>query len=117
MLFAIALPPSHSVLRRLCRYFSSVTKGTASPDALPVWIAVVRYDNNCATVPFVGSAGEAEALKDRMETNTHKHHIYLMKSAVPSVPIGPYQSLDAVRLALQQNSKKKQHKMTRIVDE
>jgi hypothetical protein len=63
-------------------------------------MAVVRYDNNCATIPYVGTYNEAQALKTRMERNTHKHHIFLLKTSRASVPLGPYSSLDDVKTAL-----------------
>lgn len=63
--------------------------------------AVIRYDHNCATIPYVGSYDEASSLKERMEANTHKHHIFLVEGDFRrEVPLGPYPSLDAARKAL-----------------
>ena len=63
--------------------------------------AVIRYDNNCATIPYVGTYEEALSLKERMEANTHKHHIFLVEGNFPhEVPLGPYPSLDEAKKSL-----------------
>ena len=66
-------------------------------------MAVVRYDNNVATIPFVGSESEAKSLQDRMTKETHKHHVYLMPTNRSSVEFGPYRSLEEAQNALKDN--------------
>jgi len=88
-----------SFLSLLARRQNVATKAKAPSPEKPLYTAVVRYDNNCATVPFVGSHEKAEELKERMTRNTHKHHIYLMETKT-HVPLGPYSSLSEVKAAL-----------------
>lgn len=71
----------------------------------PRFTSVIRYDNNCATIPFLGSPKKTMYLKNRMESNTHKHHIYLLNSFRETVPPwGPYQSLHEVYAVLKKSS-------------
>lgn len=63
-------------------------------------MAVVRYDNHCATIPFVGEEAAAIRLHDRMTQQTHKHHVYLFKTDKTHVPLGPYSSLKEARQVL-----------------
>ena len=88
--------------RRLpVRYFASKAESrTANSSQRLKYTAVVRYDNNVATIPFIGSESEAAMLYERMTRETHKHHVYLMQTDKPSVPSGPYTSLDKVKEAL-----------------
>ena len=64
------------------------------------YTAVVRYDNNVVTVPYVGCQSKAEELQQRMTKETHKHHVYLMKPSRKEVPQGPYSSLEKVKQVL-----------------
>mmetsp|Transcript_200 Transcript_200/g.288 ORF Transcript_200/g.288 Transcript_200/m.288 type:complete len:114 (+) Transcript_200:50-391(+) len=81
-----------------CQFRATNKKfGSTSDSLLQEYYAVVRYDNNVATVPFVGSQEKAVELKSRMTQNTHKHHIYVLPSSQPSVPLGPYPSMDKVK--------------------
>lgn len=66
----------------------------------PKYTAVVRYDNNCVTIPFVGNHDEAVNLHRRMTGDTHKHHVFLMKASRDNVPIGPYRSLEEAKTVL-----------------
>ncbi|CAB9496579.1 expressed unknown protein [Seminavis robusta] len=70
-----------------------------------IYMAVVRYDNNVATIPFVGPDLEAKKLHDRMTRETHKHHVYLIPTRKKSVASGPYQSLDQAKNALKDGEK------------
>jgi len=62
--------------------------------------AVIRYDNNCVTIPFVGCEKEAVSLKQKMTNQTHKHHVFLMKTKRRQVFIGPYKNLEKAKDAL-----------------
>jgi hypothetical protein len=58
--------------------------------------AVLRWDNNVITVPFVGGEADAEALAARMTKETHKHHVFVRRVSSDTVPSGPYRSLDEI---------------------
>ena len=73
---------------------------TPSSPSDPPFTAVVRYDNNVATIPFVGAEAEAKKLHDRMTKETHKHHVYLVTTHKATVPSGPYKSLDEAKAML-----------------
>ena len=67
------------------------------------YTAVVRYDNNVVTIPYVGCQSKAEELQQRMTKETHKHHVFLIETSRKNVPHGPYKSLEeAKQLLLQQ---------------
>lgn len=56
--------------------------------AATVHYAVVRWDNNVVTVPFVGDEGRARALAARMTSETHKHHVFVRRCSRPSLSSG-----------------------------
>lgn len=64
------------------------------------YTAVVRYDNNVVTIPFVGASPKAMELQKRMTRETHKHHVYLIPTNKPTVASGPYFSLEDAKTAL-----------------
>eukprot|EP00035_Acanthoeca_spectabilis_P027148 m.465528 g.465528 ORF g.465528 m.465528 type:complete len:106 (-) comp24312_c0_seq1:211-528(-) len=80
---------SHQQIR-IARQLSS-DKGATAP-----FYAVIRWDNNVATVPFVGSSEGAEALAARMTSQQHKHHIFIRKVSEGQIPPGPYRSLEEI---------------------
>jgi hypothetical protein len=66
------------------------TLATGTPTAN---YAVLRWDNNVVTVPFVGDEARARALAARMTSETHKHHVFVRRSQSSTLPPGSYARL------------------------
>lgn len=69
------------------------------------FFAVVRWDNNVVTIPFVGREEEASALASRMTAEQHKHHVFIRQVTRPRVPAGPYRTLEEVPYLMPSGSK------------
>jgi hypothetical protein len=61
------------------------TLATGTPTAN---YAVLRWDNNVVTVPFVGDETRARALAARMTSETHKHHVFVRRCQSSTLPPG-----------------------------
>lgn len=96
------------MLRCACHGAAKFRLGTTRR-ILSTYTTVIRYDNNVVTIPFVGKLKEAQALRDRMTHQTHKHQVLLFPTARKTVPVGPYRDLDAAEVALKETEKTSSH--------
>ena len=92
---------------------SATTTSISSSEAIRYYTAVIRYDNNVVTIPYVGCQSKAEELQQRMTKETHKHHVFLIETSRKNVPHGPYKSLEeATKQLLQQQHHEEDEKRT-----